>query len=248
MRKFVFIAMVWMVFQHHAGAQLRPKRTEASPPIGYDGCLSARDSAYVNPLHAIRVLAEGNKRFVSGNAQKPRQDPSTVKSLEKGQHPFAVVVGCSDSRVPNELIFDQGFGDLFIIRTAGQVAADASYASMEFAALKLGTRLVVVLGHTECGAVAASLAGDEELPGHLSTLTTAIRPAVVKSKQLPGNPLYNAVRQNVIDQVQTLRKLRPILNEKYNAGELLIVGAIYDIHTGKVAFLDQTMSDLPSSK
>ncbi|WP_298153985.1 carbonic anhydrase [Flavobacterium sp.] len=248
MKKIVFIAVAWLVCHHNLGAQVRSKKTESEPAFNYEGCISARDSAYADPRIAIDVLMEGNKRFVDGKAQKPRQDKYTVKSLEKGQHPFAVIVGCSDSRVPNELIFDQGFGDLFIIRTAGQVAADASYASMEFATLKLGTKLIVVMGHTECGAVAASLSGDTHLPGHLNTLTAAIRPAVLKSQELSGNPLDNAVRQNVIDQVNALRKLAPILDEKFKTGELLIVGAVYDIHTGKVTFLEQTIADLPVSK
>lgn len=207
-----------------------------------------RDSAYADPNLALKKLMGGNKRFIEGKSLKPRQDLLTVKKLEKGQEPFATIVGCSDSRVPNEMIFDQGFGDLFIIRTAGQVSAAASYGSMEFSVLMLKTKLIVVLGHTECGAVAAAVKRPEDVPGHIVTLINEIKPAVAKSINLPGDPINNAVRQNVIDQVNNLRDLEPILHKKYSNKEILIVGAVYDIHTGKVEFLEETLSNLPQSK
>lgn len=204
-----------------------------------------RDSAYADPRIGLKKLMGGNKRFTENKTIKPRQDMSTVKKLENGQQPFATIVGCSDSRVPNEMIFDQGLGDLFIIRTAGQVSAAASYGSMEFAVLKLKTKLIVVLGHTECGAVAAAVDRPENVPGHIVTLINEIKPAVAKCAHLPGNPVNNAVRQNVIDQVSNLRDLDPILHKKYVDGEILIVGAVYDIHTGKVDFLEETLLNLP---
>jgi carbonic anhydrase len=207
-----------------------------------------RDSAYDDPRIGLKKLMGGNKRFVEGKTIKPRQDMSTVKKLENGQEPFATIVGCSDSRVPNEMIFDQGLGDLFIIRTAGQVSAAASYGSMEFAVLKLKTKLLVVLGHTECGAVAAAVDRPENVPGHIVTLINEIKPAVAKCAHLPGNAVNNAVRQNVIDQVASLRDLDPILHKKYVDGEILIVGAVYDIHTGKVEFLPETLVNLPKPK
>lgn len=207
-----------------------------------------RDSAYADPRIALRKLIGGNKRFIEGKSIRPRQNAETIKKLELGQQPFATIVGCSDSRVPNELIFDQGLGDLFIIRTAGQVSAAASYGSMEFAALKLKTKLIVVLGHTECGAVAAAVERPENVPGHIVTLINEIKPAVAKSSHLPGNAVNNAVHQNVIDQVNSLRDLEPILYRKYHDGEILIVGAVYDIHTGKVEFLQETLQNLPRSK
>lgn len=207
-----------------------------------------RDSAYSDPRIAIKKLIGGNRRFVEGKSIRPRQNAETIKKLELGQQPFATIVGCSDSRVPNELIFDQGLGDLFIIRTAGQVSAAASYGSMEFATLKLKTKLIVVLGHTECGAVAAAVQRPENVPGHIVTLINEIKPAVAKGSHLPGDPVNNAVRQNVIDQVSTLRDLEPILHRKYVDGEILIVGAVYDIHTGKVEFLPETLLNLPRAK
>jgi carbonic anhydrase len=204
-----------------------------------------RDSASANPLIAIQKLIGGNRRFVEGKSIKPRQNIDILKKLELGQHPFATIVGCSDSRVPSELIFDQGLGDLFIIRTAGQVSAAASYGSMEYSVLKLKTKLIVVLGHTECGAVAAAVQRPEDVPGHIVTLINEIKPAVKKSAYLPGNAVNNAVRQNVIDQVTNLRDLDPILHKNYTSGEILIVGAVYDIHTGKVEFLEETLLNLP---
>lgn len=207
-----------------------------------------RDAAFLDPRIAIQKLIGGNRRFVEGKSIKPRQDGSTVKSLENGQEPFATIVGCSDSRVPNEVVFDQGLGDLFIIRTAGQVSAAASYGSMEFAALKLNTKLIVVLGHTECGAVSAAVQRPENVPGHIVALINDIKPSVAKSAHLPGDPINNAVRQNVIDQVEDLRNLEPILYRKYTDGEILIVGAVYDIHTGKVEFIEETLLNLPRAK
>ena len=207
-----------------------------------------RDSAYADPRLGLKKLQGGNKRFIEGKSIKPRQNYETIKKLENGQAPFAIIVGCSDSRVPNDMIFDQGLGDLFIIRTAGQVSAAASYGSMEFAVLKLKTKLIVVLGHTECGAVAAAVERPENVPGHIVTLINDIKPAAVKSSHMHGDPVNNAVRQNVIDQVNSLRDLDPILHKKYVDGEILIVGAVYDIHTGKVEFLPETLVNLPKAK
>lgn len=207
-----------------------------------------RDSAYADPHIALRKLMGGNKRFLEGKSIRPRQDFETLRKLESGQEPFATIVGCSDSRVPNEMIFDQGLGDLFIIRTAGQVSAAASYGSMEYAVIKLKTKLIVVLGHTECGAVAAAVHRPENIPGHIVTLINEIKPSVAKCANMSGDPIINAVRQNVIDQVNNLRDLEPILHKKYLAGEILIVGAVYDIHTGVVEFLPETLSDLPGRK
>ncbi|MCU0349503.1 MAG: carbonic anhydrase [Flavobacterium sp.] len=204
-----------------------------------------RDSAYADPRIGLKKLMGGNKRFFEGKSIKPRQSGETIRELESGQAPFATIVGCADSRVPNELIFDQGLGDLFIIRTAGQVSAAASYGSMEFAVTKLKTKLIVVLGHTECGAVAAAVSRPENVPGHIVTLINEIKPAVRKCMHLPGDPVNNAVRQNVIDQVNNLRDLDPILYQSYKKGEILIVGAVYDIHTGKVEFLEETLMNLP---
>ena len=207
-----------------------------------------RDSAYADPRVGLKKLMGGNKRFIEGKTIRPRQDTTMIKKLETGQTPFAVIIACSDSRVPNEMVFDQGFGDLFIIRTAGQVSAEASFGSIEFAVLKLKSKLIVVLGHTECGAVAAAVERPENPPGHIVALINAIKPAVSKSSHMMGDPVNNAVRQNVLEQVNQLRELEPVLSRKYMNGEILIVGAVYDIHTGKVDFLPETLLNLPQPK
>lgn len=207
-----------------------------------------RDSAFTEPKLAIKKLMGGNRRFVENKSIRPRQDAGTIRKLSLGQMPFATLVSCSDSRVPNEMIFDQGLGDLFIVRTAGQVSSAASYGSIEYAVLKLYTRLIVVLGHTGCGAVAAAIERPEDVPGHIVSLINEIKPAVVKVAHRPGNLLNNAVRQNVIDQVNSLRDLDPILHKKYLKGEILIVGAVYDIQSGKVEFLKETMENFPVKK
>ncbi len=207
-----------------------------------------RDSAYADPRVGLNKLMGGNRRFVEGKAIRPRQDMALVKKLETGQQPFAAVIACSDSRVPNEMIFDQGFGDLFIVRTAGQVSAEASFGSIEYAVLKLKTKLIIVLGHTECGAVAAAVEKPENPPGHIVALINAIKPAVAKSSNMKGNPVNNAVRQNVIEQVNQLRELEPVLSRKFLKGEILIVGAVYDIHTSKVEFLPETLLGISQYK
>ncbi|MCS7211821.1 MAG: carbonic anhydrase, partial [Chloroherpetonaceae bacterium] len=173
-----------------------------------------------------------------------RQDPARIREVAKGQKPFAIIVGCSDSRVPNEIIFDQGLGDLFIVRTAGQVSAAASFGSVEFASAVLGANLIVVLGHTECGAVAAACNYQKPVPGHIITLVNAIKPAaitvekLVKMGKLSKEQFVNAaVRENVRLQVEQLQRLEPILAELVRTGQIKIVGAIYDLATGKVEFL-----------
>lgn len=252
-RIFVFL-VAFFAFQTLAFAQVRKteknRNTKIADSVRWraEHYIVNRDSAYADPRIGLKKLQGGNRRFVEGKSIKPRQNYETIKKLENGQAPFAVIVGCSDSRVPNEMIFDQGLGDLFIIRTAGQVSAAASYGSMEFAVLKLKTKLVVVLGHTGCGAVAAAVERPENVPGHIVTLINDIKHAAAKSSHLHGDPVNNAVRQNVIEQVNSLRDLDPILHKKYTDGEILIVGAVYDIHTGKVEFLEETLVNLPKPK
>lgn len=207
-----------------------------------------RDSAYADPRIGLKKLMGGNRRFVEGKSIRPRQDSLAIHSVENGQKPYAVIVGCSDSRVPNEIIFDQGVGDLFIVRTAGQVMAAASYGSIEFAHLALGAKLIVVLGHKKCGAVDAAIQRPDNPPGHIVTLINAIKPAAERSKYMAGDRLDNAIRQNVIEQVNELRDLEPVLSKRYKTGELLIVGAVYDLATGKVEFLPETLTSLPDLK
>ncbi|KER09228.1 MAG: carbonate dehydratase [[Candidatus Thermochlorobacteriaceae] bacterium GBChlB] len=188
---------------------------------------------------ALMRLKEGNKRFVEGKSIHPRQDISRIKETAKGQKPFAIIIGCSDSRVPNEIIFDQGLGDLFIVRTAGQVSTYASWGSVEFAEEVLGAKLIVVLGHTACGAVAAAV-NVPKVPGHIVTLINAIKPAAERVKGMAGDAVENAVKENVRMQVEQLRALEPVLAERARKGEVRIVGAVYNLATGAVEWLPET--------
>lgn len=200
-----------------------------------------------NPLsadQALERLKAGNQRFVEGKTVHPRQDPTRIREVAKGQKPFAIIVGCSDSRVPNEIIFDEGLGDLFIVRTAGQVSAAASFGSVEFAEAVLGTNLIVVLGHTECGAVAAACNYQKTVSGHIITLVNNIKPAAMTVEKLikqgkiaKENFVNETVKQNVRVQVEQLRNLEPILAEAVRSGRTKIVGAVYHLDTGKVEFL-----------
>ena len=186
---------------------------------------------------ALQHLKEGNQRFVEGKSIKPHQDFKRIQEVSNGQFPFATIVGCSDSRVPNEIIFDQGLGDLFIVRTAGQVSSYASWGSIEFAEEILGTKLIIVLGHTQCGAVNAAV-HLPEVPGHIVTLINAIKPAVEKArKDNPANLLEAAIRQNILIQVEQLKSLEPVLAKRVREGSIKIIGALYDLHTGKIEFL-----------
>ncbi len=212
-----------------------------------DNYIVNRDSAYNNPYYAIQKLKGGNKRFEQARSIHPRQDPALIKRLSDGQTPFATILGCSDSRVSAEILFDQGFGDLFVGRTAGQVMAEASYATIEYAYLQLGTKLVVVLGHSSCGAVSAAMKRPENPPGHVVTLINAIKPAAQQAKNTPGDMLENAVKINVLNQVNELRQLESVLSRAYEKGDLLIVGAVYNLASGKVEFLQETLENLPGT-
>ena len=186
---------------------------------------------------ALNSLIEGNKRFVEGSSVRPHQDLQRIKEVSLGQKPFAIIVGCSDSRVPSEIIFDQGLGDLFIVRTAGQVSSFASWGSIEFGNAILGAKLIVVMGHSKCGAVAAACKLPD-VPGHIVTLINAIKPAAQLAKTQAGDEVENAVKINVALQVQQLQNMEPVLTKAFQSGELKIVGAVYNLETGNVEFLD----------
>ncbi|MCS7078755.1 MAG: carbonic anhydrase [Chloracidobacterium sp.] len=190
-----------------------------------------------DPELALKVLMEGNRRFASGETIHPRQDINRIRETAKGQKPFAIIVGCSDSRVPNEIIFDQGLGDLFIVRTAGQVSTYASWGSIEFAEEVLGAKLIFVLGHTKCGAVQAAVQVPE-VPGHIVTLINDIKPAAQRAKGQPGDEVQNAIRENVRMQVEKLKTLEPVLAKRVREGKLKIVGGVYDIETGVVSLVE----------
>ncbi|MHB8835358.1 MAG: carbonic anhydrase [Candidatus Methylomirabilia bacterium] len=198
--------------------------------------LHAEEANGVRADEALARLVEGNKRFVEMKLAHPDQDAGCRTALAKGQQPFAVVLGCSDSRVPPELIFDQGLGNLFVIRVAGNVADDIGLASIEYAVEHTGSQLVVVLGHERCGALTAAVKGGE-FPGHLPALMTALQPAVEKSRGASADAVDAAVRANVELTAAQLRESKPILAEMVEKGEIKIVGARYDLDTGAVELI-----------
>ena len=190
-------------------------------------------------ITADSVLAElktGNKHHVTHRYQHPHETLDRQRQLVSGQHPHAEILSCSDSRVPPEIIFDQGLGDLFIIRVAGNVASDVEIGSLEYGAEHLHIPLLVVLGHESCGAVTAAVQGDLS-EGHIAALVDLIKPAVDKTRGMPGDPVANAVRLNVEMVVKQLRSSTPILSELVAHGKLRIVGAVYSIETGSVTWL-----------
>jgi carbonic anhydrase len=189
----------------------------------------------VNADEALKLLQAGNQRFVAGNLNSVTRDEMAQRRAElvQGQKPFAIVLCCSDSRVGPEIVFDQELGNIFVVRTAGEVLDAAGIGSIEYAVAHLGSPLLLVLGHEHCGAVAAAVADAKE-PGHIANIVKAIRPAVAKTKGQPGDPLQNAIRANVQDIAARLRTTDPVLSEKVKAGQLKVMGATFSLSTGKV--------------
>jgi carbonic anhydrase len=185
---------------------------------------------------ALAELRDRNAHHVAKKYLHPHQTADRQHLLASGQTPHCAVLTCSDSRVPPEIVFDEGLGDIFAIRVAGNVAGDDETASIEYAAEHLHVPLVVVMGHQQCGAVSAAVEGDT-LPGKLPTLMAALRPAVDQSAREPGDGIENAVRDNVVHVVEQLRTAKPVLSELVEAGKLRIVGAVYSLDTGKVEWL-----------
>ena len=223
------------------------------------------DQPIVSPTEAISRLKEGNGRFTAGNAQHPHESTDERKymatnsyenagmiflgmtaeqaakrrgELTKSQHPFAAIVSCSDSRVPPEIVFDEGLGDLFVVRVAGNVINDESLGSIEYS-VHLGVRLVLVLGHQSCGAVKAAketIAAKGKAPAHIQSLVNAIRPAVEATM---NSDLEATVKANVKDVVQALRTSTPILKPQIDSGAVRVIGGYYSLDTGSVTFLEE---------
>jgi carbonic anhydrase len=194
----------------------------------------------MDPQGALARLREGNRRFVAGE-RAARDLRAQVQVTSHGQHPFAIVLGCIDSRVPPEVIFDQGIGDIFTVRVAGNVVGPDQLGSMEFACKVAGARLVLVLGHTRCGAVAGALEGAEL--GNLTALLDKISPAqkVVVDDEHPPAVTFDLIARvaeaNVTRMVERVQAESPILAGMEEAGEIAIAGAMYEVETGRVRFL-----------
>jgi carbonic anhydrase len=189
----------------------------------------------------LAALKAGNQRHVSAKYSHPHETAAYRQGLSAGQHPHASILTCADSRVAPEIIFDQGLGDLFDVRVAGNVAGNDEIASLEYAAEHLHTPVIVVMGHQKCGAVSAAVEGGEAA-GHLSSIITPISSAVEKAKNLQGDLVENSVRINVENVVEELRTSKPVLSELVSKGKLTIVGAVYSLDTGQVTWLSESGS------
>ena len=192
----------------------------------------------LTPADALELLKAGNERFVAGAPQFEPYGPR-VAEFAGGQNPFAVVLGCSDSRVPIETIFDQVPGNVFVVRVAGNFLDDSTLGSIEYSVEVLTSRLIVVLGHLRCGAVTAALAYVREgvrQRGHIQNIVEAVTPAVRAARKLPGEWLEEAIAQNVALNVKALIANSKIVAERVDAGELQVIGGIYNVTTGRVAF------------
>ena len=223
------------------------------------------DQPIVPPAEALSRLKEGNGRFISGNvhphesseerayiAKNSYENAGMISlgmtseqaakrrtELIKSQHPFAIILSCSDSRVPPEIVFDEGLGDLFIVRVAGNVLNDEGLGSIEYGVEVLGARLIVVLGHGSCGAVDAAMktiAAKGKAPGHIQSLVTALKPVVTST---PKADLEAMIKANVKHVADALRSSTPILKARVDSGDLQVIGGYYTLDTGAVTFLEQ---------
>ncbi len=190
------------------------------------------------PDAALQKLMDGNKRFVERKRLHPNQDFGRITEVAKSQKPFAAILGCADSRVPSEFVFDQGFGDLFVCRVAGNVATPEEIGSLEFGTLVLGAKVLIVVGHERCGAVTATIKG-EQVPGQIGSLIDAIKPAVESSKNQPGDSVENAVKANVILQAKRLKE-SPVISKLIQENKLKVVGGYYDLDTGTVTIIPES--------
>ncbi|MFN9719741.1 MAG: carbonic anhydrase [Planctomycetota bacterium] len=188
-----------------------------------------------SPEAALEMLRAGNHRFAAGQSEA-RRDRERILQVSQQQKPFAAFLGCADSRVPIEIVFDQGFGDLFVTRIAGNVASSENIGSLEFGTLVLGAKVLYVLGHTNCGAVSATLKG-EEVPGQISGLFQYIRPAV----KTANGDLEKAITNNVRNQAILLAEASPVISRLIQRRELIVAGGIYDLATGKVSEVEITL-------
>jgi len=198
--------------------------------------IAAVNEPTVSADQALKLLIEGNQRFVAGKLENPNKTPTRRAELAKGQHPFAAALACSDSRTPPEIIFDRGLGDIFTLRVAGNVADKVVIESLDYSVKHLGVRVVMVLGHRRCGAVIAAVEGHEEEGKDVGPMLRELDPAVAATKGMPGDPVENAVRANVrlvMLNLATSSELRAMVI----SGELKIIGGIYDLDTGTIEML-----------
>lgn len=217
-----------------AGALLADASTAAAAAPAATGKAWTADEA-------LELLKEGNRMFLKGELP-PRIDNAERRlEIAKSQSPFAVLVSCSDSRVPPEVLFGRGLGDLFPIRVAGNTVSPEGQGSIEYAVAELGVPLVVVMGHERCGAVAAALSVVKDhtvFPGSIGDMVQPILPAAIATREEPGDWLDNAVRRNVVNVVERLKVSGKLIQEPLASGALKIIGARYDLDDGRVSFFE----------
>ena len=205
----------------------------------FSACKQKQENGQVNTLAPLDNLKAGNERFVSGHPVHPDETLDRIRELKKGQNPFVVIVSCSDSRLPPELIFDQGLGDVFSIRTAGNVIGDYELGSIEYAVEHLHCKLIVVLGHENCGAIQAyATSGKEKHDDHIQSLVDYIA-AEEEEKIVPDSLRSNIdtlVKANIVHAVNLLRSSAPVLKTLVDKNEIKIIGAYYDLDSGNVLF------------
>ena len=193
----------------------------------------ASDDDPASPTDALAALRDGNARFAGGQLLQPRRELDRLKQLGEGQKPWAAIFGCADSRVPVELVFDEGFGDLFVVRVAGNVATAVEIASLEYAVAVLGVQAILVLGHANCGAVKAALAGSA-VPGQISTLYQHIVPGIDRA----ADDVPAAITANVRFQARKLRDGSPVIGTALKDGKLALAGGVFDLGSGRVTAVE----------
>lgn len=202
--------------------------------------ISSISAVEVNPSkNVLERLKQGNQRYVTSTTVCHDDWTAKRTALTQNQAPFAIIVSCSDSRVPPEIIFDQTLGALFVVRVAGNVVDDFAIGSIEYGVNVLGANLILVLGHSNCGAVDAALKG-MKFDNHIQSVLTAIQPAVNDTKGESGNLLEKTTKANARNVAEKLKKSKPVLANLIEKGTLQIVGGYYDLESGKVEFLDKS--------
>jgi len=205
--------------------------------------MAAEVATKVTPAEALQMLIDGNRQFLKGKLPPQMSNAKRRLEIAKSQSPFAVLVSCSDSRVPPEVLFGRGLGDLFIIRVAGNTISQEGLGSIEYAVAELKVPLVLVMGHQRCGAVAAAVSVVKDntfFPGAIGDMVQPILPAAIQARGDDGDWLDNAVRRNVVNVVEKLKISGKLIEDPIAAGTLRVVGARYDLDDGSVDFFHQT--------
>ncbi len=230
-RMFSFIAVFAVVVVLGASSPMQAE----TPGVAVHGSTS------VQPDQALKTLLEGNTEYVAENFDRKNLGSKRRQEVAQGQHPLAIILGCSDSRVPPEAVFNRGLGDLFVVRSAGHVVDDFAIGSIEYAVEHLGAKLILVLGHRKCGAVGAAIKGGDD-QGHIGRIVKAIEPAVELAKKKEtgsksGTLADDAMMENVRMVVERLKQSGPVLAKAFAEGQLKIAGGYYDLESGKVTVM-----------